>query len=281
MRLSIANSGIANGPDAALVSLYAQVLIGNDPAVRSAGQNSLDSFGEFNRGQPGGPDQRTKRQDAAIAQQGPLGLEAKSISVVLFHASYRTTQPNVNVALLEQLPSVVLQVGLERREQCRSGLDQRHLDVGEQVAEHLLHVVGNKVVQLRHEFARRRSAPDDDEAEQPPAFLLARSRDGRLLERVHNVVANVPGVVQVLQEVDAIPLPNAVDAKRVGLDADGDDEPVVPDGELFVVEGALAQDGLGLGIDRAGLGLDVVAVGAQGLADGFLDAAEFQGTDGR
>jgi len=83
----------------------------------------------------------------------------------------------------------------------------------------------------------------------------------------------------MLQEVHAVTLLYAIDTERVGLDADGNNELVVLDGKLLLIVRRFAQYRLTFRIDRACLGLNEVAVGSKGLADGFLDAAEFERTD--
>lgn len=136
-------------------------------------------------------------------------------------------------------------------------------------------------MQLGRKFTRGRSTPDDQKGQETPALGLGDGRNGRFLETINNVRPNRPGVRQLLEKKDGIvaTVRNAINAKGVGLDADGNDQLVVGDIKVVAVNG-LAVDGLLSGVNGEGLGVDVTAVGTENGADGFLNDAAFEGSDG-
>lgn len=107
------------------------------------------------------------------------------------------------------------------------GRDVVHGDVDE-VGERRVdpaQVVADEVVQLGGELDARRPAAHDGEVEQLPPLLVRRDGQRRLLEALQDLHPDLAGVPDVAEEVGVLLHP--LDAERLRVRADGDDELVV------------------------------------------------------
>ncbi|KAG5983269.1 hypothetical protein E4U54_006268 [Claviceps lovelessii] len=88
-------------------------------------------------------------------------------------------------------------------------------------------VIPDEIVQLGREFDARRPAPDNGKVKQlPPLRVTRRGQAGRL-KGLQDLQPDGARVAHVAQEVRV--LPDAFDAERLAVGADGDDQLVVPD----------------------------------------------------
>lgn len=155
---------------------------------------------------------------------------------------------------------------------------------------HLAQILVDEVVQLGRVLYARRSATHDGEVQQLAALLVGGDGQVGLFKRREHAGANVPGVADVAQKIGM--LRDALDAKRLAVAPDGDDELVVGNVELGPVDGLDARLGarvaarVGLEADRLVGKVDarrprlVELVDAQ-AADGLNGRAELERADGR
>lgn len=276
------NGAVTDGPDVA-GSLNDEVLVHGKTAAgvllgSNLGGKVLDDGAD---GVSGGPDKQAIGDlDTLLGTVGAghLGLDSL-VGDPLDHG----LGLDVNLLLAEGVFGVVDESLGEHGENVGQGLNQGHLEARADVGDQLLDVLFEKVLELASELNASGATANDDHVHETVNLLGSLALEGGSLNAVHDLLADLLGVANLLEE--AAVLPDAGDAKGCVLGADANDEHVV--GDLRLGGGALdlrvignahnlaiRVNGGGLGFVELGGGLFATENGADRLHDGaVLDGA--------
>jgi hypothetical protein len=135
-------------------------------------------------------------------------------------------------------------------------------------------------MQFGSKFTRRRSSSHHNKGQQPSFLGFRDSRHGSFFKRINNIVSNASGMPQCLQKENPIAFDNGRNSKRIGLDADGNDQFVVFHFKYIIVD-TLHDEFLLVGMEFPGFGVQEFSAGTEDGSHGFLDASKLEGSDRR
>lgn len=281
----VGDSTVTDGPDV-LGTLNDKVLVDvkTTASVGLCGNLAHEVLDNGTESVTSSPDEKTVgnalQNLLASLLVGVLGLDVL-LSDVLNHGLVA----DLNSLLLESLLGVVDQVLGEHGKDGGKGLDEGDAEVANNLRNPLLEVVLEEILKLASEFDTSGATTDDNHVQQTLDLLGALVLESGSLTAVHDALANLLSVADLLQE--AAVFLDTRDTESSVLSADTDDEHV--EGDLGLRSSALDLrfivdvDNLFLVVDLGGLGFVVLDGGGlvtEEVADGFHNAAVFDGTSG-
>jgi len=251
------NSAVTDSPDVAS-SLNNEVLVDGKTTTRVllSGDLAHEIPDDRSDGVTGGPDKQTIRKTESLL--AAVGSSELGLDIVLCHLLDHGLELDVDVLLTQGVLGVLNKLLRERGENVGKSLNEGDLEAVANLRDQLLDILLEEVAKLSSELDTGRATTNNDHVHQTVDLLLRLTLERSSLNTVHNLLADLLGVTNLLEE--AAVLTDTGDTESGILGTNSDNEHVV--GDLGLGLGALA---LGVVLD-----LDNLAVSVNGRSLSFV-----------
>mmetsp|Transcript_1986 Transcript_1986/g.3540 ORF Transcript_1986/g.3540 Transcript_1986/m.3540 type:complete len:212 (-) Transcript_1986:411-1046(-) len=198
----------------------------------------------------------------------------------MVEASYGCTKVDIDVAVAEAVLDELGDRRVKGAKEATLSFDEVDGDVRHKVRVPFGNIVGDEVTKLANKFARGGASANNNEGQKAVTLGIVREMQTSSFKTFENAVANLAGVVQVLEEEDllALALSDTRSLESVGLSSTGKDEKVIFNAKVVAREETLALNKTALKVHRGGLGL-VIGAEVTHSTNRLLNGAELKGSD--